>query len=566
MIRYADLKILNKILSVLGLLAALVLGVAWYASVQMQLIDALDTAVIEHADQASLSMARANRYALNVYAGLYRLIASTTQEGNEAAVAFIRDGEDKFKERLDQAIKAMPEKENIFRPLGTEMDQLINQGACADVIRLGNTTDAEENAKANKLMDESCAPSLVAFNAKLTKNMLQLIDEGQKASADATAEIDTIVSKMLVSSIVVLIIVFWLAVYLTRKEVTTPLLIVENGLSELAHDNLNVDVTGDDRQDEIGSMARTFKTMRESLVRMRKLEAEQRADVEAKARRGEKIAKLVSDFENMIRGITETVASSATELQSSAATMSATAQETQQQSSTVASASQQATANVQAVAGATEEMTASTQEIGQQVTRASQMSSDAVDQARSTKETVGGLAKASDKIGEVVKLIQEIAAQTNLLALNATIEAARAGDAGKGFAVVAGEVKNLASQTAKATEEISGQITGIQQATTSTVQAIDKIDVSIGQISHVADTVAAAVQEQIAATGEIANNVHQAAQGTDEISRNITGVAQAAEQTGSAAEMVLTAAEQLSEEAERLKSEVEKFIADLNAA
>lgn len=564
MIKFADIKIISKILLLLGLLALCTLVSVFYSAQKMRDVDALDTAVIEGPDKANLALARAGRNLMAYYASIYRLATSTTEEGNSAAKKEIDAGREGFLKLTNEAAKADPvltEETAALIKKFTEIDGNI----CGDTIRLASSTEAEENAKAAKHMTDKCGPTLLSFLSSMVKVTEASIVRGDKMSADATEMVSSTIKTTLIMTIVGLAVVFWLAVWLTKKEITNPLVAVEEGLNALANNNLDVDVGGAERKDEIGSMARTFHTMRDSLRKMRQMEAEQRADTEAKARRGERLAKLVRDFEAMIKGIIATVASAATELQSSASSMAATAQQTQQQSSTVASATHEATANVQAVAGATEELTASTKEIGQQVTKASQMATHAVDQARTTKDTVGGLAQASEKIGEVVKLIQAIAAQTNLLALNATIEAARAGDAGKGFAVVAGEVKTLASQTAKATDEIAGQINDIQLATSSTVTAIDTIDNSIGQISHVAAAVAAAVQEQISATGEIANNVNQAAQGTDEISRNITGVAQAAEQTGSAAEMVLSASDQLSQEAERLKTEVEKFLNALNA-
>jgi methyl-accepting chemotaxis protein len=385
-------------------------------------------------------------------------------------------------------------------------------------------------------------------------------------SDDATLMIDGLVRNTIIGILVVSAVIVAVAAYLTKINVAKPLVEIEGGLAKLADGDLSADVAGGDREDEIGSLARTFVILREGLLKARELEAAQRAEAENKARRGEKVAQLVREFEGMIKVAVTGLASSATELQSNASTMTASAQQTHSQSTVVAAATEQASANVQAVAGATEEMAASSDEIGRQVNTASQMASEAVEEASRTSETVDGLARDAQKIGSVVQLIQQIAAQTNLLALNATIEAARAGDAGKGFAVVASEVKSLANQTAKATEEIAAQVAGIQQATTTTVDAIKAIGSSIGNISNVATIVAAAVQEQIAATGEISSNVQQAAVGTQEISRNISGVAEAASDTGMAADSVLTVSQEVARQAETLRGEVSSFLSALNAA
>jgi methyl-accepting chemotaxis protein len=261
-----------------------------------------------------------------------------------------------------------------------------------------------------------------------------------------------------------------------------------------------------------------------------------------------------------VSNVVEAVSSAATELRATAESMSASAEETSRQSTAVASAAEQATTNVQTVASAAEELSSSIAEISRQVATSNEVAKRGVDQAEQTNVTVRGLAEAADKIGEVVKLIQDIAEQTNLLALNATIEAARAGEAGKGFAVVASEVKSLANQTAKATGDIAQQIGSMQSATTSAVDAIQSITGVIGEISEIATTIASAMEEQGAATQEIARNVQEAASGTQEVSSNIGGVSQAASDTGESVNHVLQAATELSQQAETLQVEVSKFI------
>jgi len=269
------------------------------------------------------------------------------------------------------------------------------------------------------------------------------------------------------------------------------------------------------------------------------------------------------DFERDVSSMVGVISSAATELQTTAQSMATTAEQTTQQASAVANAAEQASENVQTVAAATEELTASIQEISRQVSQSTHIAGSAVEEAQRTNIMVQGLAEAAGKIGQVVKLINDIASQTNLLALNATIEAARAGDAGKGFAVVAGEVKNLANQTAKATDEISAQIAAVQAATKDAVGAIQGIGSTISKISEIASAIAAAVEEQGAATQEIARNVQQAAMGTGAVTNNIGSVTHAAGETGHAAHEVLSAAGELSRQSERLNSQVNHFLTDV---
>jgi methyl-accepting chemotaxis protein len=276
--------------------------------------------------------------------------------------------------------------------------------------------------------------------------------------------------------------------------------------------------------------------------------------------------KIADDFEQSVKGVVDAVASAATELQASSQSMSATAEETSRQSTTVAAASEEATANVQTVASAAEELSASVTEISRQVSKSVQIASTAVEEARKTDATVQGLSSAAQKIGDVVKLISDIAGQTNLLALNATIEAARAGEAGKGFAVVASEVKNLANQTARATDEITSQIGAIQSATNNAVDAIRSIATTISEMNQISTAISAAVEEQGATTKEIARNVAEAAAGSANVAETISGVSRAASETGMSAGQVLNASGELSVQAERLRREVDNFLGSVRSA
>lgn len=269
---------------------------------------------------------------------------------------------------------------------------------------------------------------------------------------------------------------------------------------------------------------------------------------------------IADEFETTVRGIVTTVASASTELAATAQLLSHNASGTTEQSVAVAAASEQMSVNVQRVAAATEELTHTVKEVGKQVVDSSHFAEGAVAEAEKTQEVVYGLADASRRIGGVVKLISQIAGQTNLLALNATIEAARAGDAGRGFAVVASEVKNLAQQTAAATEEIHREIENVQGISANTVNAIAGVAETITKMRSIAGTIEASVHEQEAATGEICGNIHQAASGTQEVSKNISGVTLAAQETSAGASQVLGAAEELSKQSESLQHAVDLFL------
>ncbi len=355
----------------------------------------------------------------------------------------------------------------------------------------------------------------------------------------------------------------WTALY----GVIRPLAGITTCMRRLADGDLNLTVAGTDRRDEIGAMAasvQVFKDNAEAMQRLREQQVEtERATAEA---RKSEMNALAQKFRSTVGGIVETVSSTAQELEHAAGSLTKTAESTQAQSGIVAAASEQTSANVQGVAAAAEELAATVDEISRQVQHSSQIAQRAVGQAATTNQRVNDLSSSASRIGDVITLINSIAGQTNLLALNATIEAARAGEAGKGFAVVAQEVKQLAEQTAKATNEISEQISTMQAATSDAVTAIGEITETIDRMSEISGAIAAAVEQQGATTREISRNVMEAAKGTTEVACNITNVSRGANDTGSASGEVLASARRLSSDSSSLRSEVEAFIRTVQAA
>jgi methyl-accepting chemotaxis protein len=355
--------------------------------------------------------------------------------------------------------------------------------------------------------------------------------------------------------------------FLIGRSIVNPITAMTAAMRKIAAGETSTAIPAQERRDEVGAMAQSVQVFKDSMIEATRLRGEQDVlKAETDADRKLLLRKMADDFESGVRTSLDTLAGAATEMQATSKSMSATAEEASHQATTVAVVAEQASANVQTVAAATEELSSSVSEIGRQVTESTQIAGQAVAEANRTNVTVQGLSAAAQKIGDIVKLISDIASQTNLLALNATIEAARAGEAGRGFAVVANEVKSLASQTAKATDEISAQVSAMQGATADAVQAIESIGRTIGAINEIASAISVAVEQQGAATREIARSVQEAAQGTGQVSSNISGVNQSADKTGTAANKVLFSAEQLSGQAAILRADVDRFVANIRAA
>jgi len=337
-------------------------------------------------------------------------------------------------------------------------------------------------------------------------------------------------------------------------------------IGEVADGKLDVTVPDTNRPDEIGELARALAVFVDKGRAQRKLEQAADAEREAKARRQAAVEQLTADFNTAVSSVLQTLSAAADEMQATSKTMTDTADTTRSQAETVSRAATASSENLSTVAGATEEMLATVREIGRQVEDATKIAADAVGETEKTDRIVAGLVDAAAQIGDVVKLINDIAGQTNLLALNATIEAARAGEAGKGFAVVASEVKNLANQTSKATEEIAAKIKAVQSATGEASSSLANVSKIIGQVSQISSAIAAAVEEQGATTQDIVRNVQHASDSTRSVTASIDHVSQAAAETGAAAGEVLNAAGDLSKQANDLRGEVEEFLDSMRNA
>ena len=450
----------------------------------------------------------------------------------------------------ERLLKQFDQEWAVYGPLTTKMLAAAKSHDAKGATAFFNADSRESFDRAIKALNDDAD-----FN----------VQEGKKA-ADRGAGIYgstkwIVVLAMIFAAILCAILGWWLV-----SGVSTPIQRITDAMKRLAGHDLSTDIVGLGRKDEIGAMASAVQIFKDSMITADRLAEEQRHEQEAKERRAARIEAINAEFDKSASEALNYLASAATELRATAGGMSNNADLASKQAGAVAAASEEASTNVQTVAAATEELSSSIQEISRQVVQSSTIAGQAVQEAAQTGGTMRTLSEAAQKIGEVVRLINDIAGQTNLLALNATIEAARAGEAGKGFAVVASEVKNLATQTARATEDISAQVAAMQSSTGAAVAAIERIDATIGRMNEISTSIAAAMEQQGAATQEIARNVQEAARGTTEVSSNISGLNQIVEETGAASVEVLSASDELGQQAEQLRARVGTFLSDIRSA
>jgi methyl-accepting chemotaxis protein len=557
----ANIRILPKILGLIALLAVTSGAGVWYASHQMLKIDGGYSRFLENDARAWTLITRFNRMLAHFQHLCYRIIAETDDAEMQNLVP-------DFDKTISDALGILADIKTRTPRHAAEADALAGTAKqlMAETRPMIDLALKNVNDKARDLM-RSRINSVIAKAAADGLALREQFDKEIKAgSAELTNQTGAAVRMLVMMIGLGTLAVMVFGVFVARTGIAKPITQMSGAMQDLANGNLNIAVTGTERRDEVGELARSLQVFKENALTAQRLGEEAAAENRAKVERAERRDGLIKAFEHKVSALVQALSAAAVEMQATSQSMSSSAEQTNQISATVAAAAQQASANVQTVATAAEELSASISEIASQVSQSSSVAGKAVEEAKRTDATVQALASAAQKIGEVVKLINAIAEQTNLLALNATIEAARAGDAGKGFAVVASEVKMLAGQTSKATNEIAGHIDQIQQATAEAVNAITMIGSTIQEISQIASVIASAVEEQGAATREIAQNVQQAARGTQEVTGNIVQVKEAATTAGTAAGQVLTSSGDLARYSADLKKEVEAFLAGVAAA
>jgi methyl-accepting chemotaxis protein len=597
----ANLKISWRIYGLVAVLLSISMGLSGFSILEMQSLGTEIEDIAERDMPLTEKLTKVTLHQLEQAVLFERSLALGQQLSSDPGkIGHFKELEQEFAELGHKVAEELKESEAVLAEAIEAAHSATDKAAFETILEILKKVDAEHKdyeqlaEQTLHLIEtgELTHPGEIAEKIeheqdqidKELEHALELIETfTQSALIKLENDEHTAVNMLFIATAIALALGIFAAFFLARA-VTVPIARMTTTMGTLAEGNNEVDVPSIGLTNEIGKMADAVQVFKDNAIENLRLQAEEekareenhkREEVErqreakevaARQERQNNIDGLTSGFGDTVEEILGVVAASSTQMESSAKSMSEIAKQTENESATVASAAEQATASVQTVASAAEELTSSIDEISRQVSHSSEISGKAVEAAEGTNKTIRELAEAAQKIGEVVDLINDIANQTNLLALNATIEAARAGDAGKGFAVVASEVKNLASQTAQATEDISAQIGGIQTTTQEAVSAIEGIGTTISEMNEIATTIASAVEEQGAATNEISRNVQEAASGTQEVSESIVTVKTGSEQTGEASGNVLSVSMELGERFQGLRTEVETFLKNIKAA
>lgn len=551
---------------VMGLILFLIVISAIIAGFSINGMKRLDLAAteVDKAGEMSLTGARMQRMVVDLSRIEYELAAEPTPEKITQAKKTIAQYDTAFEKDLnavDETADGTQKKllngiADSYRSYSRDLSQVLADAQKDEVSSLSNqaTSNIVKEANRDRTLVHQLTDSLHEYDAYNEKKAQAVSSAAKRTYLDVS---------MLTASIAGVGIVLGLGFgwQVSRSGIVKPIRAAVACLKRLASGDLATEIFGVGRKDEIGEIAETMQVFKETAVEAKRLQEEQEnmERTQAEKRRSE-MAALADGFEKSVRAVIESVTSSATELQSTAGSLSTIAEDTSHRATNVAAAAEQATVNVQTVASASEELSKSISEIGQQIEQATRISNKGAEDASNTNVTVKSLAEEAKKVEQVIDMINGIAGQTALLALNATIEAARAGEAGKGFSVVAAEVKSLANQTAKATQEVTEYINGIQRVTGTAVLEIEGISSTISNLNDISMAIAAAIEEQDAATHEIARNVQEAASGTGDVSSNIAQVTQSAADTGAATSQVLSAATNLSQKLEYLLTETDQFL------